>query len=90
MPAPKKKKKPAPGKTSKKAAPATPKTIVDKSLKLRFTDALERYRAARTTEAASWDDRYEVLGEILDGELFLAGGFKDASAFLHAEAPELS
>ena len=88
MPTPKKKKA-APGKPSKKSA-TTPKTIVDKSLKLRFADALDRYRAARTTETASWDERYEVLGEILDAALFLAGGFKDASAFLRAEAPELS
>ncbi len=87
--------KPAAGK-AKPAAPAKPApagqggVVEDKALKARWTEAIERYRKARGDEAAGWDERYEALGEILDSDppYYLAGGFKDARAFLEVEAPD--
>jgi hypothetical protein len=66
--------------------------LVDRALKARWNEALERYRVARAEETAGWDERYEALGDIVDAKppLYLAGGFKTAGAFLRAEAPELS
>lgn len=69
---------------------AAPKVVVDRALKARWQDSLARYRTARTAETAGWDDRYEALGEILDGDppYYLAGGYETARAFLAAEAPD--
>jgi hypothetical protein len=69
---------------------AAPKTRRDPALERAWKKAIARYRRARTTETARWDERYEVLGDILDGSLYLAAGFRTARAFLAAEAPDLS
>ena len=64
--------------------------LIDPALKARWQEALARYRHARDEETAGWDERYQALGEILDGDppYYLAGGFKTARAFLAAEAPD--
>ncbi len=56
----------------------------------RWQEARGRYREAQGGEAEGWDQRYEALGEILDDQLYLAGGYRTAAAFLAAEAPGLS
>lgn len=83
-------------KTKKAAATKTRSTkndvkeaLVDKALKKRYQDALSRYRAATTAETARWDERYEVLDEIINSDppYYLAGGYATVREFLKAEAP---
>jgi hypothetical protein len=64
--------------------------VIDKGLRARWEEAVARYRKARAEETSGWDERYEALGEILDGDppYYLAGGFKTARAFLQAEAAD--
>lgn len=62
--------------------------LADPTRKSLYDAELARYRQARDGEMAGWDLRYESLGAILDGELYLAAGFKSARAFLAAEAPD--
>jgi hypothetical protein len=97
MPPPKKKPLPAakPAKKPSKPAKNPPKpglagSLVDQGLRIRWDEALARYRAARGEEIAGWDERYEALGEILDSDppFYLAGGYRTARAFLAAEVPE--
>jgi hypothetical protein len=66
------------------------KVTVDAGLKARWNEAIERYRKARDEELEGWDERYEALGEILDGDppYYLAGGYKTARDFLQAEVPD--
>jgi hypothetical protein len=78
-------------KPSKTPSPgALGESLVDRGLKIRWEEALSRYRAARGEEMAGWDERYEALGEILDSDppYYLAGGYKTARAFLAAEVPD--
>ncbi len=58
-----------------------------------FAAASSRFRAERLFESerarrerARWDEQYEALGEILDGDppLYLAGGYANEKAFLAA------
>lgn len=91
------KAKPAPAaKPAKKAGgPKAPtragvNPLVDEGLKIRWNEAIARYRKSRAVEMKEWDERYEALGEILDSDppYYLAGGYPSALAFLAAEAPD--
>jgi hypothetical protein len=84
------KKRNAPAAKSKPSARAAPAGLVDQGLKLRWEEAIARYRKARDEEVAGWDERYEALGDILDSDppYYLAGGHKTARAFLKAEVPD--
>ena len=76
--------------TSPHPASTPTEVTVDKALKARWSEALERYRRARTDETEGWDARYEALGDILESDppYYLAGGYKSAAAFLKAEVPD--
>jgi hypothetical protein len=76
-----------PGQKKKKGG--VPSVTVDEELEARWEREITRFRHARASELASWDERYEALGNILEGELYLAGHFRSASAFLSVEAPDL-
>ena len=64
-----------------------PAITVDKALAARFAAAMHRLRAETADEAQAWDARYEALDDILENSLFLAGGYKNARAFLKVELP---
>lgn len=72
-----------------RAKKKSPALLVDKALKARWLDALERYRAGRARQTEDWDARYEALADILESEppYYLAGGYKTARDFLRREAP---
>jgi hypothetical protein len=93
------KKKPAATARSTKTKPPAqpagppglaPPELVDKALKVRWDEAIVRYRKARAEELEGWDERYEALGDILDSDppYYLAGGYRTARAFLQAEVPD--
>ncbi len=76
------------------AAKRTTKTqrdnpLADPALKKRWDAAIARYRDALRDETQGWDERYEALDEIINSQppYYLAGGYKDATSFLRAEAP---
>ena len=77
--------------TKKRSQQTSPRAaeLVDRKLKARWEAAVARYRQARDDESSGWDERYEALGEILDSQppYYLAGGYRDATSFLRAEAP---
>jgi hypothetical protein len=92
------KKKAAPKTSSRTAERSTKRTrrpaaganpLVDKALAAHWKDALSRFEDAKRDEAARWDEQYEALGEILDGDppLYLAGGYANEKAFLAAALP---
>jgi hypothetical protein len=93
-PTPKRPPKKSPKHTASKPTVASPKpglraSLTDKALKARWEHAITRYRAAKSKETKSWDEEYEALGDILESDppFYLAGGYKNVTAFLAVELP---
>jgi len=61
---------------------------VDPERKWRFERLLGQMRRAGRKETAGFDEFWETVGEILDGELYVAGGYETARAFVAAEVKE--
>ena len=70
----------------------TPKTTVkasvDKGLQKRWSALIEEVRRAKGKEASGFDALWEAVGEIVDHDLHLIGGFKDAREFFERELGE--
>jgi hypothetical protein len=66
----------------------TVRVRVDPARKRRFERLLGEMRRASRKEAAGFDSYWEAVGEILDAELYVAGGYESAKAFVADEAKE--
>jgi hypothetical protein len=69
---------------NKLTAKSTPVTVtIDASLKKLWADASARLHAATAQGAVAWDERYEVIADIVEHHppLYLAGGFATQKAF---------
>jgi len=61
---------------------------VDPARKRRFERLIGEMRRASRKEAAGFDSYWEAVGEILDAELYVAGGYESAKAFVADEVKE--
>ena len=62
----------------------TVKVVVDTAKKKRFEALLGDMQSSKREEAGGFDAYWEAVGEILSGELYIAGGFATAEAFVRA------
>jgi hypothetical protein len=72
----------------KRTGPLAPKKQVDlkidRDLKRRWVRAVDVVKAAQREGSSAFDRQYETVGEILESDppLYLAGGYKNARAFI--------
>ena len=71
-----------------KARSVPVKVRVDPARKRRFEALVRLMRRAGRREAGGFDEYWEAVGEILDGELYVAGGYESARAFVEGEVKE--
>lgn len=60
----------------------TIQVTIEKAKKQRFESLLVEMRASRRDEAGGYDAYWEAVGEVLDKELYVAGGHSTAEAFV--------
>ncbi len=60
------------------------KVVVDAASKKRFAALLAQMQSSKREEAGGFDAYWEAVGEILDGELYVTGGYGTADAFVRA------
>ena len=74
-------------KTARKP-PVTIKVKVDPKRRARYQKLLAELYTSKRNEASGFDHYWEAVGEILDGELYVDGGYDTADAFIAAEVKE--
>lgn len=62
----------------------TVKVTIDAARKKRFEGLLHEMQSSKREEASGYDAYWEAVGEILQGELYIAGGYATADAFVRA------
>jgi hypothetical protein len=68
--------------------PVTIKVKIDPKRRARYQKLLDELTHAKRDEASGFDHYWEAVGEILDGELYVDGGYDTADAFIAAEIKE--
>ena len=77
------------GRTLRAHTPSGGVTVkVDPALKRRWDFLIGAVRKAQKDGAIEFDHLWEAIGEIIDHELYLLGGFKDAADFFERELGE--
>ncbi|MBI4511333.1 MAG: hypothetical protein HY698_16995 [Deltaproteobacteria bacterium] len=86
----KKKAKPAPRSSGRKPGDLTEKLVrASAARRKEFNDAMERVRKLREKGSVSFDELWEEVARLVDGEppLFMAGGHRTLEEFLKKELP---